>query len=124
MPRTRGDPRGLVRRVRRARIPRPGRPDPISRTIVTPGYDPAPEIAATLAEYEAHQEEKGRQKSSAAKRAWQERADALDNRMAMLKATPARPETREVTPTGRTLADEWAEADDEARRPNGKRRRA
>lgn len=91
-------------------------PIPVGRTVITPGYDPAPEIAATLAEYAAHQEEKGQQKSNAAKRAWKERADALDNRLAMLEATPARPETREVTPTGRTLADEWTQADDQARR--------
>ncbi|MEU3050967.1 recombinase family protein, partial [Streptomyces sp. NPDC006984] len=91
-------------------------PIPVSRTVITPGYDPAPEIAATLAEYASHQEEKGQQKSNAAKRAWKERADALDNRLAKLESTPTRPETREVTPTGRTLADEWAEADDETRR--------
>ncbi len=91
-------------------------PIPVSRTIITPGYDPTPEIEATLAEFAAHQEEKGQQKSAAAKRAWKERADALDNRLALLEATPARPETRDVTPTGRTLADEWADADDETRR--------
>ncbi|MFE9612678.1 recombinase family protein [Streptomyces sp. NPDC006012] len=91
-------------------------PIPVSRTVIIPGYDPAPEISATLAEYAAHQEEKGQQKSNAAKRAWKERADALDNRLATLEATPARPETRVVTPTGRTLADEWAEADGETRR--------
>ncbi|WP_331254485.1 recombinase family protein [Streptomyces halstedii] len=91
-------------------------PIPVRRTVITPGYDPAPEIAATLAEYAAHQEEKGQQKSKAAKRAWKERADALDNRLAMLESTPARPETREIASTGRTLADEWAEADDETRR--------
>ncbi|MEV0275956.1 recombinase family protein [Streptomyces sp. NPDC050610] len=91
-------------------------PIPVSRTIITPGYDPTPEIEATQAEFAAHQEEKGRQKSNAAKRAWQERADALDNRLALLEATPARPETREMTPTGRTLADEWADADNETRR--------
>ncbi|MEU1823892.1 recombinase family protein [Streptomyces abikoensis] len=86
------------------------------KTIVIPGYDPAPEIAATLAEFNAHQEEKGRQKSTAAKRAWQERADALDNRLAVLEQTPARPEKREVVTTGRTIREVWAESDDQERR--------
>lgn len=86
------------------------------KTIVTPGYDPAPELAATLAEFNAHQEDKGRQKSAAAKRAWQERADALDNRLAVLEETPAWPEKREVVPTGRTLREVWAESDDQGKR--------
>ncbi|MFR9725438.1 hypothetical protein ACL02R_19015 [Streptomyces sp. MS19] len=36
---------------------------------VIPGYDPAPEIAVTLAEYNEHQNQKGRQKSKAAAKA-------------------------------------------------------
>lgn len=91
-------------------------PIPIHRTIITPGYDPAPEIAATLAEFEEHQKQEGRQKSKAARRAWQERADALDSRIAELENTPARPEHRETVATGTTFADEWAKADDEERR--------
>ncbi|MCX4661013.1 recombinase family protein [Streptomyces uncialis] len=86
------------------------------KTVITPGYDPGPEIAATLAEFEEHQTQEGRQKSNAARAAWQSRADALDARIAELEKTPARPETREVTATGRTFAHEWADADDHARR--------
>ncbi|MER8099985.1 recombinase family protein [Kitasatospora sp. NPDC094016] len=88
----------------------------IQRTVITPGYDPAQELAHTLAEFEAHQEEKGRQKSNTAKAAWQARADALDNRMALLENTPARPEVREKVDTDETFADLWGLSDDDARR--------
>nr|WP_051055095.1 recombinase family protein [Kitasatospora sp. SID7827] len=88
----------------------------IQRTIITPGYDPAQELAHVLAEYEAHQEEKGEQKSTAAKAAWKRRAAALDNRMATLESTPARPETREKVATDETFADLWGKSDDDARR--------
>ncbi|WP_406298553.1 recombinase family protein [Embleya sp. NBC_00888] len=83
---------------------------------VVPGYDPAPEIAATLAEFETHQEEKGRQKSNAGRAAWQQRADALDTRLAELEARPKVEPVREVVGTGRTFADEWAGADMAGRR--------
>jgi DNA invertase Pin-like site-specific DNA recombinase len=83
---------------------------------VVPGYDPAPEIAATLAEFEEHQKQKGRQKSKAAAKAWQARADALDNRLAELENTPKIEPRREMTPTGRTYADEWHAADTAGRR--------
>ncbi|MEU0845340.1 recombinase family protein [Streptomyces sp. NPDC005962] len=88
----------------------------VKKTVITPGYDPAPEIAATLAEYKEHQQQEGRQKSKAAREAWQERADALDNRLAVLESTPKVEEKRALTPTGRTIADEWAVADDQRKR--------
>ncbi|WP_234440785.1 recombinase family protein [Streptomyces rimosus] len=81
----------------------------ITRTI--PGYDPKPELDATLAEYEEHQAQQGRQKSNAAKAAWQKRADALDARLAELEARePIEPRIEEIR-TGKTYADLWAEAD-------------
>ncbi|WP_424640329.1 recombinase family protein [Embleya sp. AB8] len=89
---------------------------PYHKVTVIPGYDPAPEIAATRAEFDAHQEQEGRQKSRAGRESWQARADALDARLAELEATPARPERREVVPTGRTYADDWHEADTEGKR--------
>ncbi|MEU1214297.1 recombinase family protein [Streptomyces sp. NPDC005790] len=88
----------------------------ITRTIHHPGYDPAPEIAATLAEYEAHQEQQGQQRSSAAKAAWQKRADALDARLAELEETPAIPAYVERIDTGRKFADEWQAEDTAGRR--------
>ncbi|GGQ29595.1 zinc ribbon domain-containing protein [Streptomyces mutabilis] len=88
----------------------------VTRVIEIPGYDPAPEIAATLAEFEEHQRQEGRQKSRAAREAWQRRADALDARLAELEATPATPARREVIGTGRTYADEWRDADTAGRR--------
>lgn len=84
------------------------------RTI--PGYDPAPEIAATLAEFEEHQRQEGRQKSNAARQAWQKRADALDTRLAELEAAPKIEPRREVVKTGRTYADEWRDADTAGKR--------
>ncbi|CAL9571154.1 hypothetical protein SUDANB171_04820 [Streptomyces sp. enrichment culture] len=83
---------------------------------VIPGYDPAPEIAATLTEFNEHQDQKGRQKSKAAAKAWQERADALDNRLAQLENTPKIEARREIVPTGRTYADEWHAADTAGKR--------
>ena len=81
-----------------------------------PGYDPAPEIKATLEEFEEHQQQKGRQKSKAARDAWQRRADALDARLAELEATPKVEPRREVIDTGRTYADLWRETDNKGRR--------
>ncbi|MFC8274983.1 recombinase family protein [Streptomyces sp. NPDC057271] len=85
-------------------------------TVEIPGYDPAPELHATLAEFEEHQRQHGRQKSQHAARAWQERADALDNRIAELESREKTEPQRIVTPTGRTFADEWAEKDTAGRR--------
>ncbi|MGI5140150.1 recombinase zinc beta ribbon domain-containing protein [Streptomyces sp. CA-106110] len=49
----------------------------LTETRRIPGYNPQPEIDATTAEYEAHMAEQGRQRSKAARDAWQRRADAL-----------------------------------------------
>ncbi|WP_346768288.1 recombinase family protein [Streptomyces sp. R301] len=84
--------------------------------VETPGYDPEPELLATVAEFAEHQEQKGRQKSKHAAKAWQDRADALDARIALLEATEKVEPSRTVTPTGRTFADEWAEKDTAGRR--------
>jgi DNA invertase Pin-like site-specific DNA recombinase len=89
---------------------------PYHKVTVTPGYDPAPEIAATRAEFDAHQEQEGRQKSQSGRDSWQARHDALDSRLAELESTPARPERRETVPTGRTYADDWHGADIEGKR--------
>ncbi|GHA75688.1 integrase [Streptomyces termitum] len=91
---------------------------PVQTTHVVeiPGYDPGPELRATVAEFEEHQRQEGRQKSQHAARAWQERADALDNRIAELESREKREPQRVVTPTGRTFADEWAEKDTAGRR--------
>lgn len=81
------------------------------REEIIPGYDPQPEIAATLAEYEAHQEERGRQRSEAAKAAWQRRADALDARLSELEQREKiEPRTVRV-PTETTFRDDWHAAD-------------
>ncbi|SCD35756.1 Site-specific DNA recombinase [Streptomyces sp. OspMP-M43] len=87
-----------------------------THVVETPGYDPEPELRATVAEFEEHQRQEGRQKSKHAARAWQERADALDNRIATLEAAEKVEPQRIVTPTGRTFADEWAEKDTAGRR--------
>lgn len=91
---------------------------PVQTTHVVeiPGYDPEPELRSTLAEFNEHQEQRGRQKSKHAAAAWQERADALDARIADLETREKRDAQRIVTPTGRTFADEWAAADTAGRR--------
>ncbi|MFB7919469.1 recombinase family protein [Streptomyces sp. NPDC056061] len=91
---------------------------PIQTTHVVeiPGYDPGPELAATVAEFAEHQEQKGRQKSKHAAAEWQRRADALDNRIADLESRKKTEPQRIVTDTGRTFADEWAEKDTAGRR--------
>jgi len=88
-----------------------------SREETIPGYDPQPEIDATLAEFEEHQAQEGRQRSNAARAAWQRRADALDARLAELEAREkVEPRTVRV-PTGTTFREEWDAADSvEARR--------
>ncbi|MFE4373184.1 recombinase family protein [Streptomyces sp. NPDC056835] len=87
-----------------------------THVVEIPGYDPEPELRATLAEFEEHQQQKGRQKSKHAANAWQERADALDSRIAELESREKVEPQRVVTPTGRTFADEWAEKDTAGRR--------
>ncbi|WP_349253954.1 recombinase family protein [Streptomyces sp. BPTC-684] len=88
----------------------------VTRVIEVPGYDPAPEIAATLAEFKEHQEQQGRQKSRSAREEWQRRADALDARLAVLEETPKVEPRREVVSTERTYVDEWRDADTAGRR--------
>ncbi|MFD3616376.1 recombinase family protein [Streptomyces sp. NPDC058676] len=88
----------------------------VTHTRVIPGYDPQPEIDATLAEYEAHRAERGQQKSQAAQASWQKHMDALDARLAELEnAEKVAPRTEEIT-TGKTYADLWEEADTAGKR--------
>ncbi|MFE6470347.1 recombinase family protein [Streptomyces rochei] len=88
----------------------------VTQTRTIPGYDPQPEIAATLAEYEDHMAQQGRQRSNAAKTAWQRHADALDARLAELETRERiEPRTEEIR-TGKTYAILWAKADTEGRR--------
>ncbi|WP_190088626.1 recombinase family protein [Streptomyces melanogenes] len=88
----------------------------ITRVTEIPGYDPQPEIDATVAEMEEHDEQKGRRKSKAGMAAWQKRADALETRLAELEAREKTEPRREVLSTGRTYADDWNSADTMARR--------
>jgi hypothetical protein len=88
----------------------------VTHTRTIPGYDPQPEIDATLAEYEDHMAQQGRQRSSAAKAAWQKRADAIDARLAELETRPkVEPRIEEIR-SGRLYADEWRHADVAGRR--------
>ncbi|MGW2696528.1 recombinase family protein [Streptomyces sp. NPDC001296] len=88
----------------------------VTQTRVIPGYDPQPEIDATLAEFEEHQAQQGRHKSNAAKAAWQKHADALDARLAELESREkVEPRTEEIR-TGKTYDSLWAKADTEGRR--------
>ncbi|NVK76072.1 recombinase family protein [Streptomyces morookaense] len=91
-------------------------PVQIARVTEIPGYDPQPEIDATVAEMEEHDEQKGRRKSKAGMAAWQRRADALEARLAELESREKREPRREVVSTGRTFADEWQAADTEGKR--------
>ncbi|GAA0599832.1 recombinase family protein [Streptomyces crystallinus] len=91
-------------------------PVQITRVIEIPGYDPQPEIDATVAEFAEHQKQKGRQKSKAAQAEWQRHADALDSRLAELEAREKTEPRREALPTGRSYADDWNNADAMARR--------
>ncbi|MFE5896844.1 recombinase family protein [Streptomyces sp. NPDC056488] len=84
--------------------------------VVIPGYDPEPELLATQAEYAEHLREKGKQKSRAALAEWKKLRDALDERMARLESEEKTEPRREVTPTGKTFADEWAVKDTSGRR--------
>ncbi|MGC2997535.1 recombinase family protein [Streptomyces sp. G35A] len=88
----------------------------ITHTRVIPGYDPQPEIDATLAEYEDHMNQQGRQRSNAARAAWQRHADALDARLAELESRERiEPRTEEIR-TGRTYAEKWVKAETAERR--------
>ncbi|WP_345568753.1 recombinase family protein [Streptomyces plumbiresistens] len=88
----------------------------VTQTRTIPGYDPEPELRATLSEFEAHQAQQGRQKSSAAKAAWQRHADALDARLAELETRErVEPRTESIS-TGKTYATLWAKADTAGKR--------
>ncbi|MFF3464960.1 recombinase family protein [Streptomyces sp. NPDC002619] len=88
----------------------------VTHSRVIPGYDPQPEIDATLAEFEEHQAQQGRHKSNAAKTAWQRHADALDARLADLETRErVEPRTEEIR-TGKTYATLWAKADTAGKR--------
>ncbi|WP_455359060.1 recombinase family protein [Streptomyces sp. SYSU K21746] len=86
----------------------------VTVTRVIPGYDPQPEIDATAAEFAAHQEQEGRQRSMAAREAWQRRADALDARLAELESRERVEARTEITHSGRMYRDEWHATEDAA----------
>ncbi|MEV4683948.1 recombinase family protein [Streptomyces kurssanovii] len=88
----------------------------ITETRTIPGYDPTPEIEATTAEFEDHMRQEGRQRSNAARDAWQRRADALDARLAELEARPKVEARTEVVRLNRSYADEWRAADTAGKR--------
>ncbi|MFB9347446.1 recombinase family protein [Streptomyces heliomycini] len=88
----------------------------VTETRVIPGYDPTPEIEATTAEYEDHMRQEGRQRSNAARDAWQRRADALDARLAELEGREKIEARTEVVHLARSYADEWRDADTAGRR--------
>ncbi|MEV7234262.1 recombinase family protein [Streptomyces sp. NPDC051020] len=88
----------------------------ITHTRTIPGYDPQPEIDATLAEYEAHRAERGQQQSKAAQASWQKHMDALDARLAELESREkVEPRTEEIR-TGRTYAEKWVKVETAGRR--------
>ncbi|MFF2544006.1 recombinase family protein [Kitasatospora sp. NPDC058063] len=88
-----------------------------TRTVVeVPGYDPEPELNATVAEFAAHLKNQGNQKSKHAAQEWQKHHDALDSRIAELESREKTEPQRVVTDTGRTYADDWATADLAGRR--------
>ncbi|MFJ1795556.1 recombinase family protein [Kitasatospora griseola] len=88
-----------------------------TKTVVeVPGYDPEPELNATVADFAEHQKQQGRQKSRHAAAEWQKRADALDNRIAELESREKTEPKRVVTETWRTYADDWATSDLAGRR--------
>ncbi|MFK0191790.1 recombinase family protein [Kitasatospora sp. NPDC090308] len=85
-------------------------------TMVVPGYDPEPELNATVAEFTAHLKIQGQQKSKHAAQEWQKRHDALDSRIADLESREKTEPQRITTATGRTFADDWTAADTAERR--------
>ncbi|MFD8735617.1 recombinase family protein [Streptomyces sp. NPDC059618] len=88
----------------------------VTHTRTIPGYDPQPEIDATLAEYEEHQAQQGRQQSKAAQSAWQKRADSLDARLVDLETREKTPPRIEEIRTGKTYARIWESSDTAGRR--------
>lgn len=87
-----------------------------TKIVKTPGYDPAPELAATLAEYQEHRKLQAGLKSNAARADWQATHDALDNRLAELESAKKVEPTIQRVSTGRTIAHEWKDADKAGRR--------
>ncbi|MFE4972489.1 recombinase family protein [Kitasatospora sp. NPDC056651] len=88
-----------------------------TKTVVEiPGYDPEPELNATVAEFAAHLDIQGQQQSKHAAQEWKKRHDALDSRIAELESREKTEPQRVVTDTGRTYADDWATADLAGRR--------
>ncbi|MER6219002.1 recombinase family protein [Streptomyces sp900105755] len=88
----------------------------ITSTRSIPGYDPQPEIDATLAEYEAHRAERKNIKSKAAMTSWEQHRDALDTRLAELESREkVEPRIEEIR-TGKTYAELWVNADTAGRR--------
>lgn len=88
----------------------------ITSTRSIPGYDPQPEIDATLAEYEAHRAERQNIKSKAAMTSWEQHRDALDTRLAELESREkVEPRTEEIR-TGKTYAEMWVKAETAGRR--------
>ncbi|MET7843993.1 recombinase family protein [Streptomyces sp. NPDC005356] len=88
----------------------------ITKKRIIPGYDPGPEIDATLAEYEAHRAERQSIKSKAAMASWESHRDALDTRLAELESREkVEPRTEEIR-TGRTYAEMWVKAETPGRR--------
>ncbi|MFI9444228.1 MULTISPECIES: recombinase family protein [Streptomyces] len=88
----------------------------VTHTRTIPGYDPQPEIDATLAEFEEHQAQRGRQKSNAGKAAWQRHADSLDARLADLESREKTPPRVEEIRSGKTYSRIWASADTAGKR--------
>lgn len=81
-----------------------------------PGYDPQPEIDATLVEYEAHRAERQNIKSKAAMNSWEQHRDALDTRLAELESREkVEPRTEEIR-TRKTYAEKWVKAETAGRR--------
>lgn len=91
-------------------------PVQITRVTEIPGYDPQPEIDATVAEMEDHDQQRDRRKSKAGMAAWQKRADSLEARLAELEKREKTTTRRDVVPTGRTFAHDWNSGDTTARR--------
>ncbi|WP_414169830.1 recombinase family protein [Streptoverticillium reticulum] len=92
-------------------------PVQITRVREVPGYDPEPELNATLVEYEAHMEEKAEHAVSKALMAvWNKRAKALRARITELEGREKTETRRIATPTGRTYADDWNDADTAGKR--------
>ncbi|WP_435863729.1 recombinase family protein [Streptomyces microflavus] len=91
-------------------------PVQITRVTEIPGYDPQPEIDATVAELEDHDLQRDRRKSNAGMAAWQKRADSLEARLAELEKRAKTETRRDVVPTGRTFAHDWNGGDTTSRR--------